>query len=87
MWLPPDTPKTNGSRFKGSSGSAYRAAGSDASVEAERVHCLEIEREIVTDDQLVRIHLIMAQMTLVDQPRAMEVWIPFCRKTYPSSAP
>ena len=31
------------------------------------------ERDFFIDDQLVQVHLIMAQMILVDRPRAMEV--------------
>ena len=31
------------------------------------------EREFLIDDQLVRIHLIMSEMFLVDLPRAMGV--------------
>ena len=31
------------------------------------------EREFFIDDQLVRIHLIMSEMFLVDRPRAMGV--------------
>jgi hypothetical protein len=41
--------------------------------EGEREREREREREIFIDDHLVRIHLIMAQMILVDRPRATGV--------------